>query len=74
MSTNEPEDVGYLHHGRGTEGPFCTERVRIRLRGYPHTGLWEARYEGRWRAVHVQLQGLHIIHRGERITIQIEGV
>lgn len=67
-------DIGYLHHGSGTSGPFCTESVPIRERGYPHAGQWEARFEGRWRVVHVQLRRLFIVYQGERITIQIEGV
>lgn len=70
----QTQDFGFLHHGSGTQGPFCTERVPVRLRGYPHAGMWEARYCGRWRAVHVQVNRTFIVNRGERITIQIEGV
>lgn len=67
-------DVGYLQHGEGTQGPFRTEGVKIKERGYPHTGEWLAHFEGRWRVVHMQLNRLYIVYRGERITIQIEGV
>ncbi len=67
------EDHGYLHHG-SAPGPFSTERVKVRLRGYPHAGMWEAYFEGRWRAVHVQLKRTYIVFQCERITIQIEGV
>ena len=62
-------DIGYLHHG-----PFRTESVHIKARGWPHSGQWLARFEGRWRVVHVQLDRLFIVYQGERITIQIEGV
>lgn len=64
-------DYGYLQHGSGTQGPFCTERVRVK---HEASGIWHAWYEGRWRLVHVQLRRLYIVHRGERITILIEGV
>ena len=65
------DDIGYLQHGTGTAGPFRTESVRIR-----HTApdIWHAWFEGRWRMVHVQLRRLFIVYRGEKITIQIEGV
>lgn len=72
MATMHEE--GYLHHGEGTQGPFSTETVHIRPMGYPHAGEWEARYEGKWRKVHVQVNRTYIVYRGERITIQIEGV
>lgn len=64
-------DYGYLQHGQGTAGPFRTERVRVR-----HTppGIYHAWFEGRWRVVHVQVNRLFVTYRGERITIQIEGV
>lgn len=64
-------EIGYLHHGAGTAGPFRTEAVPLR-----HTmpDIYHARFEGRWRLVHVQLNRLFIVYRGERITIQIEGV
>ena len=64
-------DRGYLQHGHGTAGPFCTESVPIRNeRG----DRWQALFEGRWRRVHIRISGLFIVYRGERITIQIEGV
>lgn len=66
-------DFGYLQHGR-QPGPFRTERVPVRLRGWPHVGMYEARFAGRWRAVHVQLKRTYIVFQGERITIQIYGV
>lgn len=64
------QDIGYLQHGQ-SPGPFRTESVPIR-----HTApdIWHARFEGRWRRVHVQLKKTFIVFRGERITIQIEGV
>ena len=66
-------DYGYLQHGR-QPGPFQTERVLVRLRGWPHVGMYEARFYGRWRAVHVQVRRTYIVFQGEKITIQIEGV
>lgn len=65
--------VGHLQHG-SAPGPFRTEQVTIRERGYPYTGQWQALYEGRWRVVHVQVNRTYIVCNGERITIQIEGV
>lgn len=65
---------GYLQHGKGTAGPFRTEQVAIKERGWPYTGQYLALFEGRWRVVHVQLNRLYIVFQGERITIQIEGV
>lgn len=64
-------DKGYLQHGEGTQGPFRTEAVTVR-----HTmpDIWHARFEGKWRLVHVQVKRLFILYQGERITIQIEGV
>ena len=35
---------------------------------------WQAYYEGAWRRVHLQVNRTYIVHRGERITILIEGV
>lgn len=64
-------DYGYLQHGQGTGGPFRTERVTVRNL---YADKWEARFEGRWRMVHIQFRRLYIVYRGERITIQIEGV
>jgi len=68
------DDYGYLQHGQGTAGPFRTERVRVKPDSWPHTGQWLAWFEGKWRRVHVQVNRTYIVHQGERITIQIEGV
>ena len=68
MATN---DYGYLQHGKGTAGPFRTERVAIK---HEFADRWLARFEGRWRHVHVQVRSLFITYRGERIAIQIEGL
>lgn len=65
---------GYLQHSAGASGPFCTEKVCARPRGWPFVGLWECRYAGRWRAVRVLVRETFIVYRGERITIQIDGV
>lgn len=64
-------DYGYLQHGHGTAGPFRTEHVPIRCEWGDR---WQARFEGRWRRVHIRISGLFIIYRSERITILIEGV
>ncbi len=63
--------IGYLQHGQGTEGPFRTEQVSIR---HEHSDHYLARYEGKWRHVHIQVNRTYIVYMGERITIQIEGV
>lgn len=65
------QDIGYLQHGQGTSGPFRTESVPIR---HLHADNWEARFEGRWRKVHIKVKSLHIIYQGKRIPIQIWGV
>ena len=65
------ESIGFLRHGHGTEGPFCTERVRIR---HQFLDRWQAYYAGAWRRAHLQVNRTYIVHRGERITILIEGV
>lgn len=64
------KDLGYLQHGTGA-GPFRTESVPIKNE---FADRWLARYEGKWRRVHMQVSRLFIVYRGERITIQIEGV
>ena len=64
-------DYGFLQHGAGTSGPFRTERVTIR---HEYADRWFARFEGKWRRVHIQVNRTFIVYRGERITIQIEGV
>jgi len=61
------ESIGFLQHGHG----FRTERVRIR---HQYLDRWQAYYEGAWRRVHLQVNRTYITHRGERITIVIEGV
>jgi hypothetical protein len=63
-------DFGYLQHG-SDNGPFRTERVAIR---HIHTDKLEARFEGKWRTVHIQVNRTYIVYQGEKITIQIEGV
>lgn len=70
--TEQPQkDHGYLQHGHGTQGPFRTERVRIKNEG---ADRWLAFFEGKWRRVHIQVNRTFIVFRGERVTIQIEGV
>lgn len=64
-------DYGYLQHGTGTNGPFRTEKATIR---HLFADNWQCFYEGKWRKVHVTLSRLYIIFRGNKITIQIEGV
>lgn len=61
----------YLQHGQGTAGPFRTERVIVKNE---YADRWLAYYEGRWRRVHIQVGRTYIVYRGEKITIQIEGV
>lgn len=68
---NSAPDYGYLQHGKGTNGPFRTERVTLRHCGADN---WAARFEGAWRKVHIQVNRLYIVYRGEKITIQIEGL
>ena len=64
-------DYGYLQHGQGTQGPFRTERVPVK---HECLDQWLAWFEGRWRVVYIQVNRTYINWRGERITIQIDGV
>ena len=64
-------DTGYLQHGHGTQGPFRTERVTVKMH---HPFDWFAHFGGKWRKVHTQVNRTYIVFQGERITIQIEGV
>ena len=64
-------DYGYLQHGAGTQGPFKTGRVSVK---HEYADRWLARYEGKWRRVHIQNKRTYIVFQGEKITIQIEGV
>lgn len=64
-------DIGYLHHSCGPQGPFRTEAVKIK---HEYADRWLARFEGRWRRVHIQLKRTYIVYQGSKITIQIEGV
>lgn len=64
-------DVAYLQHGKGTTGPFRTESVPLR---HECLDSWSVRFEGRWRKVHIQINRLYVVYRGERITVQIFGV
>ncbi len=68
--TTETTDVGYLQHGK-PPGPFRTEPVRVMCE---HGDKWLAHYMGCWRRVHIQVNRTFIVHQGERITIQIDGV
>lgn len=70
MRTDET-DTGYLQHGAGTNGPYRTERVPVRNE---YADRWLARFEGKWRRVHIQVNRLFIVYLGERIEIKIEGV
>lgn len=63
-------DYGYLQHGK-QPGPFRTERVTVRNL---HGDVWQAFYEGSWRAVYIKVRRLYIRHEGINITIIIEGV
>jgi hypothetical protein len=64
-------DIGYMQHGQGTDGPYRTERVSVK---HEYGDRWLAWYEGKWRRVHIQFKRLYIVYRGERITVQIEGL
>ena len=63
-------DIGYLQHG-SAPGPMRTESVTLK---HEHSDKWLARYEGKWRRVHIQLNRTYIVFQGQRITIQIERV
>lgn len=64
-------DLGYLQHAASSQGPFRTEAVTVK---HEFADRWLARFEGKWRRVHIQVSRTYIVYRGERITIRIEGV
>ena len=59
-------ETAYLQHS-----PFRTESVTVK---HEYADRYLALYEGRWRLVHVAADRAYIVYRGEKITIQIEGV
>ena len=63
--------TAYLQHGTCTNGPFCTESVKVKNE---YGDRWLAWFEGRWRRVHIQVNRTYVVFQGEKITIQIEGV
>lgn len=63
-------NYGYLQHGK-QPGPFYTEKVAVK---HEYADKWLARFEGKWRRVHIQVNRTYIVYQGEKITIQIEGV
>ena len=65
------QDIGYLQHGEGTNGPFRTESVKIKN---TFADNWYAYFEGKWRKVYIQVNQTFIKFQGEKITILIEGV
>lgn len=68
-------EYGYLQHGNGTQGPFLTEVVPVKMsESWPTYGTWYARFANKWRKVHVNLGRTWIVYQGEKITIKIEGV
>lgn len=69
--TMQELEIGYLHHGDGTKGPFCTEVVKVK---HEYADNYKAFFEGRWRKVHMQVKRCYIVFQGEKITIQIGGV
>lgn len=63
-------ETGYLQHGNKATC-MKTESVKVK---HLYGDNYQAYYEGRWRVVHIQVNRLFIVYRGEKITIQIEGV
>jgi hypothetical protein len=63
-------ETGYLQHGNG-KGPFRTESVPVK---HEYADRWLARFEGKWRRVHITVKRLYIVYTGEKITIQIDGL
>lgn len=66
-------EIGYLHHGKGTNGPFRTESVSVKQDVWPNADKWLAFYEGKWRRVHVKVSYTYIVCYGAKIVIQIDG-
>lgn len=64
-------DIGYIQHGAGTAGPFCTERVAVKNE---YGDRWLVRYWGRWRRLHIQVGRTYIVCHGEKISVLIPGV
>lgn len=68
---SDKNQYGYLQHGKGTAGPFRTERIAVKNE---FADRWLAFFEGKWRRVHIQVKRTFIVFQGEKITIQIDGV
>lgn len=62
--------TGYLQHGVAPN-PCRTEAVKLHHEG---ADRYQAYFEGRWRRVYIQVNRTFILYRGEKITIQIEGL
>lgn len=69
--TEIPAFTGHLQHRVSDAGPFRTEAVAIRHEG---ADRYLARFEGKWRRVHIQVNRTFIVYNGLKITIQIDGV
>jgi hypothetical protein len=66
----ENTEKGYLQHGIAP-GPLRTEAVTVK---HEYADRYLAWFEGKWRRVHLQMRRNYIVFRGEKITIQVEGV
>jgi hypothetical protein len=64
-------DYGYLHHNTPPGALAHIEQVPVR---WEYSDRYLARYEGRWRRIHIQVRRLYIVYKGERITIMVEGL
>lgn len=71
MELSDMKDYGFLQHGAGTNGPFRTEKVRVKNE---FGDRWLCFFEGKWRRVHICVKRTYIVFLGQKITIQIEGV
>lgn len=68
---NQFEACGYLQHGEGTNGPFRTEKVKVKNL---YADNWQVFFEGKWRKVYIQVNRTFIYFQGNKITVLIYGV
>lgn len=63
-------DIGYLQHG---DKATCmrTESVSVK---HLYADNYQVFYEGKWRKVHIQVNRLYIVYRGNKITLTYHGL
>lgn len=76
----DPHFDAYMQYGRGTGGPFMTERIEVRhsprsegrksVNG-PLASNWEAKVDGNWRRIWIAGKSRFIRLHGETIAVDV---